>query len=278
VAAAGTYRAPRALQPPASLRAAYRAELRLAFAAPYALLLALALNAALVSICWWFLPKSINDWLFSLHANWAFPIALGSWMISDGVATNVFGNDAKRMALALRDPAALRHELYAKDLVMATLVVPPCILLGIALDFHRATDARAAIGFLIIVLMPFAGLGIASWLGAVVPYHPIPLRHRWQRRRELGWRNVRWACASVTPYFVVGPLTVIAFLPMIIFWAIADGANRAVAPPVWVFILGAPSAVALAAAMWVGGNRVTLRLAARRKERLLAYLADPALG
>ena len=255
----------------------YRAELRRAFRAPHTLLLALALNAALVSICWWLLPKSIDDWLFSVHANWAFPIVLATWMLSDGIATNVFANDPQVMSGALRDPGALRNELYAKDLVMATLVVPPCVLLGAAFDLHRESDARAALGFLIIVLMPFAALGIASWLGAVVPYHPIPLKRRWAHRHDLGWRNARWVGASVTPYFVVGPLTAIAFIPLGMLWVLATGSMH-LDPPAWVVAAGGAVAIAMSLVMWVGGNRVTMRLAAQRKKRLLAYLANPALG
>ena len=84
-------------------------------------LIAVGFNAMLVTICWFLLPGSIVNWLFTLHGPLAFPYVLEMWMLGDTPATNVAGRDAVRAAQQLHDPAALRLWLRAKHIVMWSL-------------------------------------------------------------------------------------------------------------------------------------------------------------
>jgi hypothetical protein len=71
-------------------------------------LIAVSFNALLVTICWFLLPDSVRNWLFTLHGALAFPYVLQMWMLGDTPATNVAGRDAVRAVTQLHDPAALR--------------------------------------------------------------------------------------------------------------------------------------------------------------------------
>ena len=228
---------------------------------------------------WWLLPAPLISLFFDVHQRWAFPATLAVWLLSDAIATNVFAADRAHMAAALSDPPTLLRMLHAKDLVLWTIVVPPSLLAGLLVGAFGGPTVRDAVGGFIIVAMPFATLGIASWLGALFPYHPIPLRTRWSRRRELRWRNLRWLLLSSIPYAIVTPLTALAIAPALGLWYVSGGQRLTHNPPPgWAFHLGAASILLIAFAMWLGGNRMTMRIVARRQVILARYLADPDLG
>ena len=87
-------------------------------------LIAVGFNALLVTICWFLLPDSIRNWVFTLHGALAFPFVLEMWMLGDTPATNVAGRDAVRVVSQLHDPSALRVWLRAKHLVWRPLSAP----------------------------------------------------------------------------------------------------------------------------------------------------------
>ena len=63
--------------------------------APYETLLTVAINGALMSSAWFFLPAGLKDKVFTLHGTLAYALVLAAWMYSDVPATNVLGPDAK---------------------------------------------------------------------------------------------------------------------------------------------------------------------------------------
>ena len=109
-------------------------------------LIAVGFNGLLVTICWFLLPNSIVNWLFTLHGPLAFPYFLEMWMLGDTPATNVAGRDAVRAAQQLHDPAALRLWLRAKHIVMWSFVGPVGAIVAIVIGLvqHRYDDAAAA--------------------------------------------------------------------------------------------------------------------------------------
>ena len=261
-----------------SFRAAYVRELRGALGDPLRLPLGLAINAALFAGAWFVLPESwTTGTLFKIHAGWAFPTILASWMLADTFATNVFAGEATRMLALLDDPAELRRVLHAKDLVLWTLVVPACTLVALLAGAFVDQDLRLAAGIVIIAAMPLAALGIAPVVGVLPPYHPIPLMSRWRNRRKLRLRNVRWAALVVLPYVLIGPLAGIALAPTVGLWLATSG-NLTHNPPVWADVVGVLLAITTATAAWLGGNAATLRMVQRRRPRLEAYLRDPSRG
>ena len=84
---------------PSTFRQALRTELRRTFRAPYEIPVVVAVNGALMSSAWFFLPPPLKDDVFSLHGSLVFAGVLASWMYSDVPATNVHG-----LAPALHPP------------------------------------------------------------------------------------------------------------------------------------------------------------------------------
>ena len=89
---------------PPSYRAAFRTELRRAFSPPYEAPIVVVVNGLLMTGAWFLLPLPLQDMLFRVHGELAFPMVLVAWMFSDVPATNVLGSDAERSLAALDRP------------------------------------------------------------------------------------------------------------------------------------------------------------------------------
>ena len=85
-------------------RQAMRSEFRRVTHPPFETLLTVAINAALMSSAWFFLPTSLRDQVFELHGSLAFAFVLSSWMYSDVPATNVLACDTVRTLAAIDEP------------------------------------------------------------------------------------------------------------------------------------------------------------------------------
>ena len=83
-----------AVRLPATLRDAVRAQISLTLEPPYEGVVTVAVNGALMSSAWFFLPLALRDDVFTLHGPLAFALVLAAWMYSDVPATNVLGPDA----------------------------------------------------------------------------------------------------------------------------------------------------------------------------------------
>src|SRR5665213_3139403 len=113
-------------RPPESLAQAIVHEYRRVFRLPFDTLLTVALNAAMMSSAWFFLPPDLVNQLFELHGSLAFAFVLSSWMYSDVPATNVLAVDAPQVLAAIDQPAALRRILSSRQVVLWTIVAPVC--------------------------------------------------------------------------------------------------------------------------------------------------------
>ncbi len=193
---------------PPSLGAALGWELREAFRPPFADLLVVAFNAALMCVAWFLLPTSWQNWLFTLHGPLAFAMVLAGWMYSDVPATNVLAPDSRRVLAALDDPAMLRRLLYAKNLTLWCLVAPFCTVVAVIIGWVHHDWPPTLVSVTAIAVVPFGTLGVSACVGIRWPYHPRELRFRWEHRRE--WRHmiVRWIALVLTPYGLVPLLAV----------------------------------------------------------------------
>jgi len=264
-----------AVRLPTTLSAAYRTELLRAFHSPYETPIVVVINGVLMGVLWVWAPAS---GLFSIHQIWAFPLILASWMYSDVPATNVFGSDAKRMIAAFDDLPAMRRMLYAKNLVLMTLVVPiaSTIAVLVAVDLHRSVVAVWNVA--LVVLVPLGALGMSGWFGVYFPYHPIPLKQRWEHRSPFWHMIVRWLTVAMVPYGLVPALSFLVIGPAVMVWKLGGGVDPSTNGTDTVFALGLAVACGVALALWVFGHHFAIRLAVRRKDTLIAYLSDPGNG
>jgi len=154
---------------PDSLTEAIRIELRRTFRAPFEVPTVVAVNGALMSSAWFFLPGSLKDKLFTLHGSLVFGLVLAGWMYSDVPATNVLGPDSSRAVAAVTDPLMFRRLLYAKNVTLWILVAPLCsvITIGIGLFKHDLVAALCVIAAIAIV--PLGALGISAWWVSAFP-------------------------------------------------------------------------------------------------------------
>ena len=171
-----------------------------ALRAPYETPIVVAVNGLLMTVLWFVFPSNL---LFTFHGALAFPMVLASWMYSDVPATNVLGTDATSSLAALSDMRAMRRLLHARTLVLWIFVAPFCVLVGIVVSFNDKHPLAAAATAVWIAIVPFGALPLAGWLGIYFPYHPMPLKRRWELRYR--WRTiiVRWLSLAMIPYGLV---------------------------------------------------------------------------
>ena len=263
---------------PTSLARAVRSDLARAVHAPYEVPIVVAVNGLLMTGLWLWAPGNWKNALFSLHGPLAFPLVLGGWMISDVPATNVLGSDAQRTGLALDDPKMFRRLLFAKNLVLWAFVCPLCICVAVAIGVNNHDYTAMVIAVLAIVFMPFGPLGISAWLGIRFPYHPIPLRERWEHRRPRVHMLVRWLALAMTPYGLVPALAFAFITPTLLLWGVSAQQGLTGRLSDGEFAVGMLLACGLSTIGAVLGLRASGRLARRRQVMLAAYLADPSLG
>ena len=262
---------------PQSLPQAVRFEFRRAFSSPFETPSAIVVNVFLIALGWWLLPHPLKGFLFGYFGAHALPLTLLSWMVSDIPATNVLGSDAERMVLALGIRRNLLNMLLAKALVLWLLTAPLCIVLDLAITAGANNVAVSALTTTVIALVPFATLGFASWVGILLPYKPMALRHRRKQLRQNPARAFRWLCAILAPYFVVPILNMVCLAPLHV-WGLPGDSHRVLGDQFTSFWLVMVSALGLALIMLVIGYLGALALVSRRKQKLVQFLTSPDFG
>ena len=255
-----------------------RRELRRALHPPYETPLVVVFNGLLMTGAWFLLPTGAQDALFTIHGDFAFALVLSSWMYADVPATNVLGTGARASLEALDDPRVLRLLLVARNVVLWFFVTPVCVAVAIGIGIYEGDAMRTVLVIVAIAVPPFGALGIAAWLGIRYPYHPIPLRERWERSRT-NRRGLlyRWSALVLLPYVIVPYLAAITLLPAYGLWAATGHGLSSRVSDGW-FAAGLLITVAVSIGMWLFGLRVSIRMTRRRHDALQAYLSDPANG
>jgi len=264
---------------PETLTGALRVEFRRAFHRPWDELWTVAINATLASLGWFLLPPSLKNSLFSTQRPLAFALVLASWMYSDVPATNVLGESAPLSVLLLDQPDNLRKDLWAKSMVLWTIISPFCILVSIGFGIHDQVILITTLSVLWITFVPFGTLQVSSWMGILFPYHPIPIKKRWALRKGRFWHMIcRWILLVTLPYVIVPAIAVGVMAPTLIMWKLnAQNGFLPSGDPRHLF-LGIFLVYALSAFWAWFGRRVAMRLCRDRRDRLVAYLSNPDLG
>ena len=263
---------------PERLTQAIVQEYRRVFHLPFETLITVALNAALMSSAWFFLPPNLVNQLFELHGSLAFAFVLSSWMYSDVPATNVLAVDAPQVLAAIDQPAALRRILTSRQVVLWTIVAPVCMLISIVSGFRAHDPLVAVYSAVAIGIVPFGVLAVSAWVGILFPYHPVPIRFRWSRRRNWWPMLGRWGTLVLLPYAVVPALSVAFLAPTLLVWGLTSTSGLSKQLPDNDVGLGIALACGIAIVAVYLGQRLSLRFIARRRSRLVAYLSDPRRG
>jgi hypothetical protein len=261
-----------------SLARAVRIEFRSALRSPFETPIAVAVNGALMSSAWFFLPTSLKNKLFTLHGTLAFAVVLAFWMYADVPATNVLAPDRLRVIAAIDNPRVQRRLLYAKNIVLWLLVTPVCVLVALVVGI-LAHDLLATLYTIVwLGLVPLGVLGISNLVGIRFPYHPMPLRFRWEHRAPRQRMLVRWMVLVVIPYGLIPALGVLLMAPSLALWGFTSKSGLSKQLPSNDLGAGIALACVIAGVAWWGGHRAGTWLIRRRREKLLAFLNDPARG
>ena len=263
---------------PGTLRVAVQQEFARARRAPYETFITVAVNGALMSSAWFFLPKDLKDKVFTLHGTLAFALVLAAWMYSDVPATNVLGPDAQRTAAALDHPVMLRRLLYGKNIVLWALVTPVCLVVALVNGILSHNLLATLYSVVWIGVVPFGVLGLSGIVGIRFPYHPLPLRYRWEHRRPRRRMLWRWIALVVTPYGLVPLLGVVVMAPSLLLWGLTSTHGISQKLPDNDLGWGVALACGVAAVCSFGGHRIGAWLAHRRRDELISFLTDPTRG
>jgi hypothetical protein len=263
---------------PVTIVSAVRQEFARTIRAPYETFITVAVNGALMSSAWFFLPKGLKDKVFTLHGTLAFALVLAAWMYSDVPATNVLGPDAERVGAALDDPVIFRRLLYGKNIVLWALVTPVCLVVALVNGILTHNLLATLYSVIWIGVVPFGVLGLSGIVGIRFPYHPMPIRYRWEHRLPRRRMVYRWFALVVTPYGLVPLLGVLIMVPSLLLWGLTSTHGLSQKLPDHDLGWGVALACAVAALCAFGGHRFGAWLAHRRRDALLAFLADPTRG
>lgn len=218
-----------------------------------------------------------GNWLFDFHGALALPIVLACWMVSDAAATNVLGLEHVPALGALGDRAELQRFLYSRHIVLWLMVAPACVVVAIVIGMYEQRWLSTLMTVVVIMIVPAAATGLAALVGVRFPYHPRPLKWRWQNRRRFRTVIVRWTVLATAPSWVVSLLTVIVVLPAAAVWGATSGWQfRQMSD--WAFAAGAAVACLSAIGWRIVANRAFVSMALRRRDSLTDYLADPDRG
>jgi polyferredoxin len=266
------------LRLPVDIGQAVRQQLPLTFRAPFEAPITVAVNGALMSSAWFFLPTALRDKVFTLHGTLAFALVLAGWMYSDVPSTNVLGPDATRIVLALDDPVMSRRLLYAKNIVLWLMVSPLCAVVAVISGLVNHSLLATVYTVIAIGILPFGVLAISAWVGILFPYHPMPLRYRWEHRKPMKRMVFRWAALAVTPYVLVPVLAALMLAPSLLLWGFTAPHGLSEKLPDHDFGLGLAVACAIALACSVGGQRLGVLMMQKRRGKLESFLSDPVRG
>ena len=263
---------------PKTMKEAVRDQITLTLEPPYEGPITVAVNGALMSSAWFFLPVALRDDVFTLHGPLAFALVLAAWMYSDVPATNVLGPDARRVMAAIDDPVMFRRLLYAKNIVLWAMVTPVCTVVAVIVGLLHQDLLSILYTIVWIGVVPFGALAISAWVGIVFPYHPMPLRVRWEHRRPPLRMLVRWLALAVTPYGLVPVLAGLLMVPSLLLWGFTSKHGLTQRLPDRDLGWGVALACVISVACSMGGQRLGGGLARRRRTKLVSFLADPLRG
>lgn len=257
---------------------AVRRQIALTLEPPYEALVTVAVNGALMSSAWFFLPAGLRDKVFTVHGTLAFALILAAWMYSDVPSTNVLGPDATRVAAAMDDPRMLRRLLFAKNIVLWLIISPLCAVVAVVNGLIHHSLLSTFYTVVAIGVIPYGFLAISGWVGILFPYHPMPLRYRWEHRQPRRRMLVRWLILVVTPYVLVPTLAVLMLVPSLLLWGFTAPHGLSERLPDHDLGLGVAVACGIALACGVGGQRLGVWMAQKRRSKLVPFLSDPVRG
>ena len=229
-------------------------ELRWAFTPPWTWLTGVAVNLVLSLL--WLLVTPLTG-----RPDWAILIGVyfAVFILADVTTTNVLGAGALRVRLSLLRGLRVRRILFLKNLALFLVVGVPTLILTAVITVHSEADYRLLVTVPRVMYPTLTWLGVGDLVSVVLPVAIIPLRQRWQQRRQV-WRTARWLIHLVLPYALLYAVDPLSKLPTIAIVGLHLRGGSALVRAVVVCGLGA--------SMWALGFTAALILVRRRGIRI----------
>jgi hypothetical protein len=188
------------------------AEVRWSFTRPWDWLAGVAVNLVLSLVWLVAIPLTGRP-----HRDWAIVVGtyFAVWILADVTTTNVLGADARQVRLSLRHSMPIWRILLVKNLTLLLIVGLPTLIVTAIITVNSENNYR------LILTLPGVAFPILTWVGVgnlisvLLPVAVVPLRQRWQNRRQLRSTG-RWLAHLVLPYALLYAVTPIGKLPGII--------------------------------------------------------------
>ena len=201
---------------------AVRQEFARALQPPYETLITVAVNGALMSSAWFLLPKGPQGQGVHAARHVGLRTRPGHMDVLRRAGNECGRSDAVRMAATIYYLVVFRRLLYGKNIVLWALITPVCLVVALVNGILSHDFLATLYSVIWIGVVPFGVLGLSGMVGIRFPYHPQPIRYRWEHR--LPWRRMlwRWLALVVTPYGLVPLLGVLIMLPSLLVWGLTS--------------------------------------------------------
>jgi hypothetical protein len=166
----------------------------------------LGLNLVLSLLYLWVAPLTAVP-----HRDWAILVGsyFAAFLLADSTTTNALGADAERVSRKLGAGTPLRRILLGKNATLLLVVGLPTLAATALITLQSEPFDRLALTVPAVLAPVLVWLGLGNLVSVLLPVSALPLRQRWQQRRNLRSTG-RWLGVIALPYvlcFVVDPLT-----------------------------------------------------------------------
>jgi hypothetical protein len=158
------------------------------------------------------------------------------------------------------------------------MITPVCAVVALISGILHHSFLFTVYTVVAIGVLPFGVLAVSAWVGTLFPYHPMPLRYRWEHRRPGKRMLVRWSVLVVTPYVLVPMLASLMLVPSLPLWGFTAPHGLSEKLPDHDLGIGIAVACLIALAVSIGGQRLGGAIIERRRTKLRAFLSDPVRG
>lgn len=217
--------------------------------------------------------NSLVSWglfLISLHSGTntekLLPFAAATvllWTFADTSLTNQLVINHNRPGFSTDKHGNLRRFFLIKNLTIATLAIPICLLYGLLMVLVIGKWSELILGVAMTLVLIWGWLGISNILSVMLPFEPRPINSLLHR----GKGRIRYIVLYLSPWFMLPIYAYILALPFLLgHWATGNAkATHRLAAVLLLFLMSL--------IIWRVGLRVVSRYSNKSSAKIWTFLA-----